>query len=620
VSVVQPTVESSSEPESAGQRGRSWPTAQWLVLALYLLGALALTARLWLDPAGRAQTQDPNDVNQVTWFVRYAAVSISHFHLPALVTTGMNPPHGVNLMWNTSILLPGVLLTPITLLAGPQVSLTVALTLGLAGSAASLFWVLRRWGASTLAAGLGGALYGFSPALVASGIGHYHLVLAMLPPLLIHLLLRIVTGRSRPVRSGLWLGLLIAAQLFIGEEALIDTVIAGLILVVVLMLSRPRAVPGRLRDSAIGLAVAGAVALVLCGRALWVQFRSGGIAHATGATTVIHFAGGLQHLYMVPYALVTPSSAQFFHTTASALSADGYPEPSTEYLAYLGFPLIIVLIVATVWFWRDLRVRIAGVSVLALELISLGSAPVAIGGYHIPAPLLPWYYLQHLPVLKSALPDRLAILADGAAAVVLAFGLDLARQRAADRAASTGKWQNGAAMASAAAVLALLPLIPVPYGAAAVPGVPSGWQATFSALHLTSSDRVLVVPVPNGVYSDPMRWYGDTAEPGSMIGGDFITPNEPITRSRSGRGGETAFTKYLDALSTGTRYALSKVSVPSKGQIDANLASWQPSAVMAVTSPGSPLGRYLTRLFGSPVSHIGSVLGWRLKPFVPPAS
>ena len=56
-------------------------------------------------------------------------------------------------MWNTSLLVPGVLLTPVTLLAGPQVSLTLVLTLGLAGSAASLYWVLRRWGASLSAAG-----------------------------------------------------------------------------------------------------------------------------------------------------------------------------------------------------------------------------------------------------------------------------------------------------------------------------------------------------------------------------------------------------------------------------------------------------------------------------------
>jgi hypothetical protein len=50
----------------------------------------------------------------------------------------------------------------------PQTSLTIVLTLGFAGPAASLFWVLRRWGASITAAALGGAVYGFSPALVQS--------------------------------------------------------------------------------------------------------------------------------------------------------------------------------------------------------------------------------------------------------------------------------------------------------------------------------------------------------------------------------------------------------------------------------------------------------------------
>jgi hypothetical protein len=55
-------------------------------------------------------------------------------------------------MWNTSLLLPGVVLAPVALLAGPQVSLTVLLVLAFAGSAASLFVVLRRWGASISAA------------------------------------------------------------------------------------------------------------------------------------------------------------------------------------------------------------------------------------------------------------------------------------------------------------------------------------------------------------------------------------------------------------------------------------------------------------------------------------
>jgi hypothetical protein len=197
---------------------------------------------LWVDPAGRAQVGDSNDVDLFAWFVRYAATAVGHGQLPALVTSAMNAPQGVNLMWNTSFLLPGVLLAPVTLLAGPQVSLTVALTAGFAGSAASLFWVLRRWGAGLGAAGLGGAVYGFSPALVASGAGHYHLQFAVLPPLIIDAALRLLTGRSRAVRGGVWLGLLCAAQLFTGEELLVYTVVAAVILAAAVAVSRPRAV------------------------------------------------------------------------------------------------------------------------------------------------------------------------------------------------------------------------------------------------------------------------------------------------------------------------------------------------------------------------------------------
>ena len=191
-------------------------------MALYLAAALALTWRLWADPASRAQTGDMHDVDLFAWFMRYSATAVTHGKLPALVTTAMNAPRGINLMWNTSVLLPAVLLTPVTVLAGPQVSLTVLLTLGFAGSAASLYWVLRQWSASPGAAALGGAVYGFSPALVAASTGHYHLQFAVLPPLLIHLLLRLVTGRGRPVRTGAGLGLLAAAQLFISEELLAD--------------------------------------------------------------------------------------------------------------------------------------------------------------------------------------------------------------------------------------------------------------------------------------------------------------------------------------------------------------------------------------------------------------
>ena len=225
MTTVPSTVE--QPPVAEDRPARSTDHARWLVIGCYLLGAVIVTSRLWVDPAARMQAGDSQDVNLFAWFLRYSATAISHGRLPALFTTALDAPRGVNMMWNTAFLLPGILLTPVTLLASPQVSLTIMLTVSIAGSAASLYWVLRRWGASVTGAALGGAVYGFSPAMLNSGIGHYQLVFAVLPPLIIHAVLRIVTGRGKPVTTGISLGLLVAAQLLTGEEMLIYTAVAS---------------------------------------------------------------------------------------------------------------------------------------------------------------------------------------------------------------------------------------------------------------------------------------------------------------------------------------------------------------------------------------------------------
>ena len=174
------------------------------VSVCYLLGAVALTWRLWADPASRMQIGDGTDVNLFAWFIRYSAQSVTHGSLPAFVTTAMNAPHGINLMWNTSLLLPGVLLTPVTLLAGPQTSLTLLHT-GLLRVRGVAVLGAAALGVRIGPAALGGAVYGFSPALVAAAVGHYHLEFAVPPPLLIDALLRIVTGRGHALKTGIWL-------------------------------------------------------------------------------------------------------------------------------------------------------------------------------------------------------------------------------------------------------------------------------------------------------------------------------------------------------------------------------------------------------------------------------
>ena len=529
VSLVATTVKPSPAAERRTVvRARG---AQGLILLGYLAAAVVLTWRLWADPAARAQVGDAQDVNLFAWFMRYEATAVAHGRLPALATTAMNPPPGISLMWNTSMLLPGVLLAPVTLLAGPQVTLTVLLTLGFAGSAASLLWVLRRWGASLPAAALGGAVYGFSPALLNSGIGHYNLQFAVLPPLLADALLRLLTGRGGALRAGAWLGLLTVAQLFTGEELLADTALAGLVMTVTLAAAAPRAAAARAGRVLAGLATAGAVTLLLAGPALWAQFRGPLREHYAA-----RFGHHASYLSAHPAVFVTPPGDLLVHTRASAAAAASYPTHLSEYLAYLGWPLLAGLVIAVIWAWPDRRVRVGAVTFAVLELLSLSDQ----------SPFLPSHWMHALPVLSQLIPDRLAILADGAAGAVLAFALDRARAAGA-RAAVHARPPRLGGLAGAAAVLAVVPLIPLPLPAAPVPALPGGWHAAFARLRLAPGAPVLVVPIPASTFTEAMRWQADTGEPGSLVGGYFLGPG-PGRATRVSPDPATLDAEYLDPL------------------------------------------------------------------------
>lgn len=603
----------AARPRPATPRDRARTgghAATWLVLGCYLLGAVVLTWHLWADPAGRAQIVPgrgvSHDIDLFAWFLRYEATALSHGRLPDLVTTALNAPQGVNLMWNTSFLLPGVVFAPLTLAIGPQATLTVLLALGFAGSAATMFWVLRRWGASLAAAALGGAVFGFSPALRIAAVGHYHLQFAVLLPLIIDALLRLVTGRGRPVRTGAWLGLLTAAQLFIAEEMVALTVVAGVVIVVVLAASRPRAVPGLVRGTVTGLAAAAGVLLVTAGYPLWVQFH-GPLAEHGSPWKLGHFRNR-------PGDFVNGPSGVLLHSQATVAYLSQHAVRMVEYFAYLGWPMLVVLLLAAVCFWRDLRVRALAVTFVVLELFSLGSRTVVVGGLHIPATAMPWHYLQGLPLLSQSLPNRFSLLADGAAAVILAFSLDLAWGRATGRAvpaaggpaaetpAPAPVWRKAAAAALIA--LALVPIIPLPLQTAAVTATPAGWQQVFARLRLASDARVLVVPLQPATV---MRWQADTGVPGSVIGGYCIAPTPGTGKAELCASGRKPTTGYLNDLWLGQPGAVA----PSTAQLRSDLRYWRPAAIVAVTSRDSRLGRYLANVFGPPALQDGSVLAWR---------
>jgi hypothetical protein len=586
-------------PPSATQQDADAPRARarWrgpgLVCACYLAAAVAVTWHLWAHPSSATVAGNPEDSAQFAWFMRYAATAVTHGRLPALVTTAMNVPRGVNMMWNTSVLLPGVLLTPVTVLGGPQVSLTVLLTLGFAGSAASLFWVLRQHGVSVAAAAVAGAMYGFSPALTHSAMGHYQLQFAVLPPLIADAIVRLCLGSPRPVRSGAWLGLLVAAQLFIGEEMLFESVLAAAIIVAVLAVSRPRrgfVVAVRSSSVVRGLATAGGVAAVLSGWGLWTQFEGPLTQHGSPFA-----ADG----YRNPLAaFISPTSYQLLHAGPPSRYASG----GAEALAYLGVTMIVVLLAAAVAYWRHLPVRACAVTAFLLLLLSVGAHPIIHQGT-FDGVTLPWGWLENLPVVSDLLPNRLSIVGDGAAAALLAFAIDLTG--AFLRRTAIGKgW--AAAVVAAAALIAVLPLVPRPLPSQPAVPLPAGWSATLGALRLPAGARVLVVPVPTPALDDALRWQADTGARISLIGGYFEGPD------RTGQAHITShivlpLSEYLDAEWKGT----GDVPALPRAEVSATLRYWDPQAVIADAPPAGLL-HYLDNLFGQPSVRYAGTLGWRL--------
>jgi hypothetical protein len=584
----------------------------------YLLAAFALTLWLWRDPASRTVAGNPNDADQFAWFFRYDATAIVHWHLPALVTTAMNAPQGVNVMWNTFMLLPGIVLAPVTLAFGPQVSLTLLLTAGFAGSATAMFAVLRRWHAGIPAAAFGAAVYGFSPALVHSAIGHYDLQFVVLPPLIVDAALRLATGQSTARRGGVRLGLLVTAQLFISEEILFGAGLAAVLLLAVMAASRPGNMPGRFKNLAAGVAIAAGVLVVLAGYPLWVQFF-GPLQQNGSPFTTDFFKNDLS-------GFVVPSSYMLFRTAGSAAQALRYQGQLPEYLAYLGWPLLVVLAAGAIRFWRRLPVRACAVAFALLEVFSLGGTLLASGHEHVWLKL-PWYWLQSLPVLSAALPDRFSILADGAAAALLACCVDAAIPALAARLPR----RRAAAVVLGCAALAVLPIVPRPLPAVAAISVPPGWSATFGALDLPPSATVLAVPVPMSTFTEPLRWQADTGQPRTLVGGYFMGPAGNGHAYTDGRGLSQAG-RYLNILWSeslaGLPAALTggvptdanplsssyvHIAAVSNATMLAQIAAWHVTAVVAVALPDSVLGDYLTGLLGPPALVAGDIMAWRFR-------
>jgi hypothetical protein len=389
-------------------------TLWWELLAVFavaLVLSIALFHRAWVWPFSTL-IGSAGDADEYTWFLAWVPFSIGH-GLDPLLSNYVNYPGGVNLMWNTSVLLPSFLMAPVTAIFGAAFSYNALVTLAPALNATFGYMAFHRW-TGRLPALCGALVFGFSPYIVTQSVGHLAQTLLLSAPLMLIVLDRLVVGQSKkPWVDGLILGLLAWAQLLTGEEVLaIEAVTAAIALVVLYALAR--------RDA----------------RSHFDYALRGGLT-AAGVFTALS-APFLAVQYLGPYKVqdVHPRNVyvndllNFFvptHITqvapAAALRVSShFTGNGSEQSAYLGIPLVLFMVLAVVLARHRTVTWVALAIAASAALLSMGPALHVAG--HVSHVYLPGYVLKKLPIFHNLLPDRFASMMTLGAGLLVALGLD----------------------------------------------------------------------------------------------------------------------------------------------------------------------------------------------------
>lgn len=586
-----PAPEAGPDPKGP-RRTPWWGWGDLIVALIYLGGALWVTARGWRDVSGRLLGSRPADQGFNEWMLAHAAHAATHLDNP-FFTTLQNAPDGINLMTNVGLQLPGLLLTPVTLLGGASLSYLVLITANLAGTAFAWYWVLsRHLVEARSAAFLGGLFCAFAPALVSHSNGHSHITAQWLVPFIVWRVVRL-TRPNGMVRNGLVLGVLIAAQFFISLEILFLVAFGCVIATVGYLIFRPREAVRRAPTVLAGLGVAGGLVLVVTAYPLWMQFF--GPQHRVGHP-------GNPDAYALKLGAFTAYATESIG--GSATSAKGLIPNTTEEAAFYGWPLLVLAAAATFWLRREFAVRIVAFTAVVSGVLAIGST-LTWGTRRTDVPA-PYALLQGLPIVDAMVVSRFALITTALLGVLFAIAGDrlLAVAREAGPAARPLRLIAGAAIAGA-----LLPVLPTPLPAQARPAVPD--FVTSGAWRDYVAEGRTLVPVP--VNNMTSVWWGAASLAGFAVPqGYFLAPTSAT--DRSGRWGvePRPTSLLLTAVAAGERGTA--VTEAERAQALADVRYWRADAVVLPRhSREAELWAVLTACYGQG-RQIDDVWMWDVRP------
>jgi hypothetical protein len=583
---------------AAESRPRSWLRpgllgSDLLALLVYLGGALWVTARGWVDPGGRLLGHRPDDQGFNEWMLAHAAHVTTHLDNP-FFTTLQNAPAGVNLVGNVGLQLPGILLTPITLLGGASLSYLVFVTFNLVATASAWYWVLsRHLVASRGAAFFGGLFCGFAPAMVAQSSGHPHITAQWLVPFIVWRVVLLTRGAG-PLRNGLILGGLMAAQFFVSLEILFMLAIGCAMAAIGYAVLRPRAALRAVPRALGTLAVAAALVLAIAAYPLWMMFW--GPQHRVGHP-------GDADVYTLKLGAFVAYATESLG--GSLTSAKGLASHPTEESAFYGWPVLVLVFAAVAWLRREAGVLIlAGCGVLS-ALLSLGTT-LSWGARRTDVPG-PFALVQDLPIFDTLVIARFALITTVAIGLLLAIALDRIAALA-PRFATAPVWS----IAVVAVVAALLPTAPTPLPAKGRVEVPTFISSGQWREYVAEGHTLVPAPVNN---MTSLYWGASSLTGFAVPQGYFLGPTSPTDDTARWFVVPQHTALLLTAVAAGDRPPT--VTVGEREQAVADVRYWKADAVVLPQGirRATELRTVLDAFYG-PAKPVGDVWVWDVRPLV----
>ena len=525
---AHPAPPAATDAARTRRRGRhAWVPTAAAFLAYAVLAVLA-NWNAW--SAGATHTLQPSqDPKLDAWYLAWTPFALTHAVNP-FFSHWVNVPFGANYAANVAIPLLAVLASPVTAVWGPVAGVNFLTSFAFLACCVGGYCFVRHWTSWRPAAFAGGLLYGFSPYVVSEGYAHLHTMFVALVPFIFIVLDEIfVRQRYSPRLLGLVLGLLLIAQYFVSSEILATTVVLAVIVAVFVMLFNFHEVGAHALRALPAMGIAATLAVVALVYPIW--YSQFGPMHYT-----LVVPKGFQADLL---SAVVPTTSQLIAPSGATEISRYFAQNGSENGSYLGIPLVLLLITATIACRRSQVVVISFLALCSAYLLSLGS-PLRVDNTYLGWAHLPAGILLHLPLFEGAVVARFSVYVILFATLVLGVALERIRGWAG--------WPSsraGAAVAVVVATVALVPLLPaLPY-AEVVVDTPTFF--TTSAIDSVPASSVAVVyPVTSPFGANATLWQASAGMRFQMPGGYALVPAAGPARSQWGT--PTLTTETLGAI------------------------------------------------------------------------